>query len=100
MAYIVVFKNISDSSSHGVFTWTDYDNKEEFQEMMTHPNMKAWYEVVEEDVTQERALELCKSPEAFNALLSSETRKMKEAVEKIGENIKVLFQDLINDTPN
>ena len=53
--YNVVFRNISGSTSDGVITWTAFRDKAYFDEW-NDEKMKAWYQVVEEGVSQERAI--------------------------------------------
>ena len=75
--YNVVFKNIGENTSKGVVTWSTFQDKEKFDEWYD-AEMRAWYQIVEEGVTQERAVELCSSPEATLAVITS---KMRETVE-------------------
>ncbi len=64
----VVFRNISGSLSHGAITWTSFKDEEAFNTWYGE-KMQSWYQVVEKDVTQEQAIELCSTPEANLAAL-------------------------------
>jgi hypothetical protein len=61
--HIVVFRTIADCASKGAVTWSSFMNKEAFDEWYDQ-KMQDWYEVVDQGVTKERAIELCSSPEA------------------------------------
>lgn len=52
--YYVVFETIVGEYK-GVRTRTCYRSKEHFDECMQHPNMKSWYKIVAEGVTDEEA---------------------------------------------
>lgn len=62
-SYIVVFEYTKEAGGYaGIRTWTDFNNKREFKRLWKPTGREA---VLEEDVPQERALELtCRTPEA------------------------------------
>jgi hypothetical protein len=63
--YIVVFRNVSGSISNGVITWTCFEDKEQFNNWwLNSKNAKNWYEIVEEGVTEQRAIKLSSSLES------------------------------------
>ncbi|MEK7076191.1 MAG: hypothetical protein AAB941_00805 [Patescibacteria group bacterium] len=45
--------------------------------------MKIWYQVVEEGVSQEQAVELCSTPEATRAVVVSKMREVVELLRRI-----------------
>lgn len=57
----VVFRNITKGQCEGVITWSAFDSEDCFCEWYDE-KMKSWYEVVEKDVTEDRAIELCSTP--------------------------------------
>ena len=71
--YEVVFKNISGSRSHGCITRTSFESKEDFVRWYDE-KMQGWYEVVDQGVSPERALELCTTPEANIAATAYQQR--------------------------
>lgn len=77
MDYNVVFKNTSGSILNGVTTWTSFESKDAFNKWYDK-KMKKWYEVVEENVSQDRAIELCSTPEANTAVVVSHLKKISE----------------------
>jgi len=63
--YIVVFRNVSGGVSNGVITWTCFQDKDQFNNWwLNSKNAKNWYEIVEEGITEQRAIELSSSPES------------------------------------
>lgn len=71
MGYNVVHETIKEGDYFGVLTRTTYASKEESNEIHQHENMKAWYKVIAEGVTDEEAEELCSTPlnNARNAVI-------------------------------
>jgi hypothetical protein len=61
--YIVVFRTIVECMTTGAITWSTFDSKAHFDKCYDE-KLRSWYEIVEEGVSEERALELCSSPEA------------------------------------
>jgi len=80
--YNVVFRTIADCASKGAITWTSFNNKRHFDEWFD-AKMRNWYEIVEEGVSPERAVELSSSPEAIRAVFFSRLRKLGEALRNI-----------------
>lgn len=59
--YNVAFRYTKEAGGyHGVIFWTSYSNKEEFNKLFTD-EMKKKMEVVEEGITEERAIELTRT---------------------------------------
>lgn len=86
--YNVVFRTIKPGSTHmGVITWSSFESKAHFEEW-NNAKMKSWYRVVEEGVSQERAVELCSTPEATSAVLAACQREMLSALKKLDEVMK------------
>ena len=79
--YIVVSRTLV-GPSRGVLTWTGFPSKEYFDKW-NDAKMRSWYETVEEGVTEERALELCSSPEADGARFCYALRQVGEALRQI-----------------
>ncbi len=73
--YNVVFRTIAECSSKGAITWTSFKSKEDFDKWY-NSKRRGWYEVVDQGVSQERADELCSTPEAYTAATISELRKL------------------------
>ena len=73
----VVFRNISGSISDGVITWSSFKSKVDFDKW-NDQKMKSWYQVVEEGVSQERAIDLCSTPEATQAVVVSKMMEVGE----------------------
>jgi len=80
--YNVVFKTIVECATKGAITWSAHKSKEYFDKWYDE-KMRSWYEVVEQGVTEERAIELCSSPEAALAVLSSVGRRIDEVLSRI-----------------
>ncbi|MEK7584052.1 MAG: hypothetical protein AAB490_02315 [Patescibacteria group bacterium] len=56
--YNVAFRTIAEGSGHeGVVTWTAFESKEAFDAFYDE-KMRSWYQVVEEDISEERCIEL------------------------------------------
>ena len=78
MSYIVVFKNVSQDDFDGVITWTPYADKAEFNRYQAQ--MREQYQVVEEDVSRERAIQLCSTPEATSAAILAKLRELNNFI--------------------
>ena len=60
-SYNVAFRYTREAGGyHGVMTWTSFSSKEDFDKWYT-PDIKAREEVVEEGISEERAIELTRS---------------------------------------
>lgn len=68
--YIVVLKTIAEISSKGAITWGTHDSKESFEKWYDG-KMQSWYQVVEQGVTRERAIQLSSSLEATRVAIRS-----------------------------
>lgn len=79
--YHVVFRNTSGSTSHGVITWSSFNSEADFEQWHTG-KMKQWYAVVERGVTEERAIELCSTPEATAIAMVSQIRELGAVLSK------------------
>ncbi len=84
MSYAVVFRNLTGSTK-GVLTWGSYDNREAFTES-NDDEMKARYEVVEEGITEERAIQLCSPPEAPEVAIGA---MLHQAADILAETNKI-----------
>ena len=82
--YNVVFQNTSETISNGVFTWTSFESKEAFDSWQDD-NTRKWYKIIDEGVTEERAVELCSTPEADNAIIISQMREIGDTFGKIAK---------------
>lgn len=82
MDYNVVFRTIVQCTHTGVVTWTSFRSKEHFDQWYSE-KMKTWYEVVEEGVSQERAIELCSSRTATLAALGAQVKEAEQILESI-----------------
>lgn len=80
--YNVVFRNIVECSTEGVLTWSTFQDKNHFDGWYVE-SMRSQYEVVEEGVTQDRAIELCSSPEAGLMLMASQFRKLNGILDNL-----------------
>lgn len=80
--YFVVFKTIAECTSEGAITWTGFKDKKEF-DIWYDKKMRLWYQVVEEGVSEEHALQLCSSPEAKLAVAESHLRKIEQMLCRI-----------------
>ena len=83
--YNVVFRNISGSTSSGAITWSTFKSKAAFDDFdeWNDQKMKSWYQVVEEGVSPERAVELCSTPEATRAVVVSKMREVGELLRQL-----------------
>jgi hypothetical protein len=79
--YIVVFRT-KVGVSEGAITWTTFTDQATFN-VWNDEEMSSWYEVVEEGVSKERALELCSSPEAKYAREVCNLRELTDALSKV-----------------
>lgn len=58
MGYIVAFRNTKETGAYeGVITWTCFENKEKFDAWFTK-DLREKYQVVDEDISEEEAVEL------------------------------------------
>ena len=74
-----MFRNVSGSISNGVITWNRFENKKQFDNWWLNcKNVKNWYEIVEEGVTEQRAIELSSSLESRLAGLQGASRALSE----------------------
>jgi hypothetical protein len=73
--YNVVFRNTSGNAYDGVLTWSTFKSKKDF-DAWYDAKMKSWYQVVEESVSDERAIERCSTPEANQAAFSARMKKL------------------------
>ena len=79
--YIVVFKNVSGSVSNGVITWSCFTNKDQFDNWwLNSKNAKNWYKIVEEGVTEQRAIDLCSTPKAKIAAAASDFGELLQLI--------------------
>ena len=79
MYYVVI--RTRGGNTPGAMTWTSFKDKVAFN-AWNNEKMRSWYEVVEEGVTQKRAIELCSSLEATMALVQCfvhDARRLAEA---------------------
>lgn len=76
MTYNVAFRTRS-GTSEGAITWSTFKSNDHFLEWYDK-DMKAWYEVVERGISQERAIELCSTPAARVAAALSHMRASNE----------------------
>ncbi len=75
--YNVVFRTITECTTKGAITWSSFESKGDFDTRYGE-KMRGWYEVVDQGVTKERAIELCFSPEAKQAAVLSKMREIGE----------------------
>ncbi len=73
--YNVVTRTIVECNSTGAITWTSFKDKEDFDRWYDD-KMRGWYEVVAQGVSQDRAIELCSTPEAELAVILSLLKKL------------------------
>ncbi len=57
--YNVIFRTIGKGTSRGAISWVFFEDKERFNEWYNE-EMRGWYQVVEEGVSKERAVELAR----------------------------------------
>jgi len=85
--YNVVFRNTTGGQySDGAITWSTFQSKEDFNNWYD-AKLKSWYQVVEQGVTQERALELCSTPEEDEVIRGILCREVNKALEQLGEEL-------------
>jgi len=60
--YIVVFRDLREEH-RGVVSWVSFQSKTDFDERYNE-EMRGFQQVVEEGITQERAIELCSTSQA------------------------------------
>ncbi|MFA6365172.1 MAG: hypothetical protein WCW78_02110 [Candidatus Paceibacterota bacterium] len=88
MGYNVVFKTIAECTHVGVITWTSFQSKEYFDQWYDE-KMRGWYEVVDEGVSEARAMQLCASDEATLAAFKAEIKVAEQILESIlAENVQ------------
>ncbi|GMX58695.1 MAG: hypothetical protein MCSN_3490 [Candidatus Microsyncoccus archaeolyticus] len=86
--YVVVFRNIGESISKDVVTWSIFQTKQEFDSWWENAeNARNWYEIVEQGVTRERAIELCTTPEAREAASSYIAKEFSRLINDRLKNI-------------
>jgi len=68
--YNVVTKTLVGFSK-GVYTWTTYASKADFESHRQTLKDQGWYEVVAEGITDKQAIDICRSPEANQSALSA-----------------------------
>lgn len=90
--YNVVFKNISPGTHTGVFTWSSFKDKKEFDKW-NNEKMKSWYQVVAEGVTSDRAVELCSTPEANQAAMFATGREIEKLADSISNTISSILKE-------
>jgi len=73
-AYNVVFKTIV-GTHNGVITWSSFKNKKFFDEWYDG-EMKIWYEVIAEGVSDDQAVSLCSTPEADRAAFIASIKEL------------------------
>ena len=79
--YNVVFRNIHVAPKE-IITWSSFESKEHFDKWYDE-KMQSWYEVVDQGVTPERAVELCSSPQAVGAILLFKMSELHELLSRI-----------------
>ena len=77
--YNVVMRTIAPDNYRGVITWTSFPTEEEFNRWYDS-KMQSWYEIVAKGVSEERALEICSSPESTLTAMTAELRNIEEAL--------------------
>lgn len=80
--YNVVFRTIIKCATEGAITWSSFETQEDFERWYDE-KMRSWYEVVEQNVSEARAVELCSSPEATSAVLFSHIRELAEILSHV-----------------
>jgi len=75
--YNVVFRTIAVCSSRGAITWVSFKDKKYFNEWYDE-KMRGWYEVVDQGVSRECAIELCSTPEAKIAVAAYGLKKLNK----------------------
>lgn len=72
--YNVVFQT-KVGTSQGAVTWSTFKDQNTFNNWHNQ-EMKDWYEVLTQGVTEERAIELCSTPQAKLAAVISQLREL------------------------
>jgi len=72
--YNVVFRTIAECSIAGAITWVPFKDKENFNKQYNE-KMREWYEVIEQDVSKERAIKLCSNAEMALVVVTSKLRE-------------------------
>jgi hypothetical protein len=72
--YYVVFK----SPTSGVMTWTTFTDEVNFSSHYPTSETKQAAGIIAEDVTEERALELCSTPDNTRMIINSELEKAED----------------------
>lgn len=80
--YNVVFRTLAECVTKGAITWSSFQSKKDF-DTWHDEKMRDWYEVVDQGVTDERAVELCSSSEATQAVFFSKVREVGELLRHI-----------------
>ena len=88
--YAVVFRTITECTTKGAITWTAFESKEHFEKWYSS-KLQTWYEVVEQGVSEERAIELCSSNEAKEDIYASILRERRQLVDQLVEEIDQLI---------
>lgn len=70
--YNVVFQT-KVGTSQGAVTWSTFKDQKSFNNWYDQ-KMRDWYEVLAQEVTKERAIELCSTPQAKLAAVISQLR--------------------------
>lgn len=91
--YNVVTRTIASGTHTGVITRTLFKSKADFDQW-NDEKMKSWYEVVEEGVSEERAVELCSSKEAQLAVETASLREVEEHMKKIRRLASSILEDV------
>jgi len=72
--YNVVFRNIAEHSIVGAITWVLFKDKESFDKQYNEKTRKL-YEVIEQDISKERAVKLCSVPVAALVVVAFKLRE-------------------------
>lgn len=74
--YNVVLKDIRGNPPRNLVTWTSFKDRAEFDAWKNSKETQGQFEVVEEGISDERAVELCSTPEANLAVIRNELKKV------------------------
>ena len=72
--YNVVFRTITERSITGAITWIPFRDIENFNKQYSE-KMREWYEVIEQNVSKERAVKLCSNVETTLVVVTSKLRE-------------------------
>jgi len=72
--YNVVFRTITERSITGAITWIPFRDIENFNKQYSE-KMREWYEVIEQNVSKERAVKLCSIPVAALVVVAFKLRE-------------------------